>query len=154
MVAPRARSPRAFLAEAKISEVQRAACPELDPGGAGRRGPALNFRRRHTRRPARRFLTEDSVLVGGRVSGAGPRPARAFGPRRSDAPVLSRSASSLFGGPAVVRGGRIRRPSPKIRRERTESASVVRAAGAASPPPSGSGARRLPRWRGVIRLKA
>src|SRR3954453_12906750 len=59
MVAPRARSPRAFLAEAKISEVQRAACPGLDPGGAGRRGPALNFRRRHTRRPARRFLTED-----------------------------------------------------------------------------------------------
>src|SRR5829696_10151737 len=54
------------------------------------------------------FGPKASVLVGGRVS-APDLACQSFRPlHRSDAPAFSRSASSLFGSPAVVRGGRIR----------------------------------------------
>jgi len=77
-------------------------------GGAGRQGPALNlFRMPVSWRPALRFLTK--VLRAYRRSGlrTGPRPCPRSQPRRGRTrPAFSRSASSLFGSPAVVRGGR------------------------------------------------
>src|SRR5215213_11878078 len=53
------------------------------------------------------FGPKASVLVGGRVSEP-DLACQSFRPlHRSDAPAFSRSASSLFGGPAVVRSGRV-----------------------------------------------
>src|SRR3954447_19100344 len=137
MVAPRARSPRAFFRRGEdVRGSKSRACPDLSRGELDAGDRLSIFRRRHTRRPARRFLTED--LRSCRRSGLRCRTqaCQSFRPlHRSDAPVLSRSASSLFGGPAVVRGGRIRRPSPKKRRELTELASASRAHRGGSPWP-------------------
>src|SRR3954465_12965400 len=69
------------------------------------------------------------ILVGGRVSGSGPG-LQSFRPlHRSDAPAFFRSASSLNGSPAVVRGGRIRRGVVPNTRGTPELALASRARG-------------------------
>ena len=121
----RAKSPG--RSRAKVFACQRA-------GGAGRQGPALNFYRMPAHLASRAAVSDQGppILVGGRVSETGP------GLSELSALTQVRRAGLLpirfqpHGGPAVVRGGRIRRGWSQIRGA-PELALASRARGSRDP---------------------
>src|SRR3954470_4483753 len=79
-----------------------------------------------------------SALVGGRVSAPDLASVELLALPGQTRPAFSRSASSLDGGPAVVRGGRIRRGRSQYARA-PESAFEPPEPGGCVPPAAGAG---------------
>jgi hypothetical protein len=86
------------------------------------------------------YRPKASALVGGRVSVPDLAPVELSALPGQTRPAFSRSASSLDGGPAVVRGGRIRRGRSQTRRAPPNRLSASRARWMRS-----TGRRRRPR---------